>query len=307
MRRRRRKKTGLLIIFCLLLGAVIVLGAELLGSSKEEEEPGDPHAGQVLVNDGFNDVWITPIEGLEVNDLQKEDFDKQDDKVVYTGEAYDTVLGVDVSEHQWEIDWRQVAENGVRFAYIRSGYRGWSQGGLFEDPWFRTNVVGARDAGLDVGVYFYSQAINVAEAIEEAKYVLEQIEDYEITLPVMYDWEIPENADDARTNGLDPSIIGDCGVAFCETVRSAGYDAGIYFNRKLGYYSFDLSRLKGFHFWLADWETDYPGFYYAGNIWQYTQAGKVPGIEGEVDLNMMFIKRGEPASAPDPSPATQEK
>ena len=123
----------------------------------------------------------------------------------------------------------------------------------------------------------------------------------------MYDWEIPENADDARTNGLDPSIIGDCGVAFCETVRSAGYDAGIYFNRKLGYYSFDLSRLKGFHFWLADWETDYPGFYYAGNIWQYTQAGKVPGIEGEVDLNMMFIKRGEPASAPDPSPATQEK
>ena len=158
-------------------------------------------------------------------------------------------------------------------------------------------------AGLELGVYFYSQAVNVAEAIEEAKYVLDQIEGYEITLPIMYDWEIPENAPDARTNGLDPSIIGDCGVAFCETIRAAGHEAGIYFTRQLGYYSIDLSRLKGCTLWLADWETDYPGFYYAGNIWQYTQKGEVPGVEGDVDMNLMFIRRADPTPAPDASPA----
>ena len=160
----------------------------------------------------------------------------------------------------------------------------------------------AAKAGLEVGVYFYSQAINVAEAIEEAKYVLGQVEGYQIALPIMYDWEIPEGAPEARTNGLDPSIIGDCGVAFCETIRAAGYEAGIYFTRQLGYYSIDLGRLRDCTLWLADWETDYPGFYYAGNIWQYSQEGEVAGIEGPVDLNLMFIKRPEPAPVPEASP-----
>ena len=301
MRRRNSRGKGLLLIILLLAAALGVVVIKLRGP-KETEEPRDPHEGQVLVNDGFNDVWITPIEGLEVSSLKKEDFVTVDGKVVYTGDAYDTVLGVDVAEHQWEIDWKQVADAGVKFAYIRSGYRGWSQGGLYEDPWFRRNMEEAAKAGLDVGVYFYSQAINVAEAIEEAKYVLGQVEGYQIALPIMYDWEIPEGAPEARTNGLDPSIIGDCGVAFCETIRAAGYEAGIYFTRQLGYYSIDLGRLRDCTLWLADWETDYPGFYYAGNIWQYSQEGEVAGIEGPVDLNLMFIKRPEPAPVPEASP-----
>lgn len=295
--RKRNSIVSRIFIIIVFLAALIAIASARLRHPKEEV---DPHEGQVLINDGFNDVWITPIEGIEVNDLKKEDFEKTDGKIVYTGEDYDTILGVDVAEHQWEIDWERVAASGVKFAIIRSGYRGWSQGGLYEDPWFRRNIEQAPKAGLDVGVYFYSQAINVAEAIEEAKYVLEQIEGYNITLPIMYDWEIPENAPDARTNGLDPSIIGDCGVAFCETIRAAGYEAGIYFTRQLGYYSIDLSRLKDCTLWLADWETDYPGFYYAGNIWQYTQNGEVPGIEGEVDMNMMFIRRPEPEASPAP-------
>ena len=298
MRRRNSGAKSLLLVVLLLAAAAGILTI-MRHRSKEEV---DPHEGQVLINDGFNDVWITPIEGVEVNDLKKEDFEKTDGKIVYTGEDYDTVLGVDVSEHQWEIDWKKVAEHGVKFAFIRSGYRGYTQGGLFEDPWFRTNVEGARAAGLDVGVYFFSQAVNVGEAIEEAKYVLEQIRGYEITLPVMYDWEKLEDIEDARTNDLDPSIIGDCGVAFCETIRAAGYEAGIYFNRQLGYYSVDLSRLKDCKLWLAV-PGDYPDFYYAGNIWQYSQEGEVPGIEGSADLNLMFIKRTEPADEPDATPA----
>ena len=289
MRRRKGRARGLLLIILLLAAAIGIIAIKLK-QPKEEEK--DPHEGQVLINDGFNDVWITPIEGVEVNALKKEDFDNSDGKLVYTGEDYDTILGVDVSEHQWEIDWDKVYASGVRFAYIRSGYRGYTQGGLFEDPWFRTNVEGARRAGLEVGVYFYSQAINVGEAIEEAKYVLDQIKDLEVTLPVMYDWEQLEDKPDARTNELEPSIIGDCGVAFCETIRAAGYEAGIYFNRQLGYYSFDLGRLKDCKLWLAE-PGDYPSFYYAGNIWQYTHEGTVDGIEGQVDMNLMFIKRPE--------------
>ena len=298
MRKRKSPVGGLLLLIALLAAAI---GIVVVKTRRPQEEI-DPHAGQVLVNDGFNDVWITPIEGVEVNDLKKEDFESSDGKIYYTGDDYDTVLGIDVAEHQWEVDWEQVAEAGVKFAYIRAGYRGWSQGGLYEDPWFRRNIEEAPKAGLDAGGYFYSQAVNVAEAIEEARFVLEQIEGYELTLPIMYDWEIPEGAPEARTNGLDPSIIGDCGVAFCETIRAAGYEAGIYFNRQLGYYSIDLGRLKDCKLWLADWETDYPGFYYAGNIWQYTRTGEVPGVEGEVDMNLMFIKRPEPTPEPSPAP-----
>ena len=294
-----RSNTLKLILFVLVLAFAAVLVVFLRSDASEPPEP-DPHEGQVLVNDGFDDVWITPIEGVEVSDLKKEDFETTDGKVEYKGDAYETRLGIDVSEHQWEIDWDKVAASGIRFAYIRSGYRGWTKGGLFEDAWFRRNIELAPKAGLDVGVFFYSQAVNVSEAIEEANFVLEQIKGYDINLPIMYDWEIPEDAPEARTNGLDPAIIADCGVAFCETIRAAGYDAGIYFTRQLGYYSIDLGRLTGCTLWLADWETDYPGFYYAGNIWQYTQYGEVDGIEGNVDMDMMFIRK--PASAAEPSP-----
>lgn len=295
----RKAKTGLGLVLIIVLAAIAVL--LFSGKNREEEPEVDLHEGQVLINDGFNDVWMTPYEDVEVNSLKKEDFGKSNGKVYYTGEDYDTVLGIDVSEHQKYIDWNQVAASGVKFVFVRVGYRGYTAGGLFTDPWFRTNADGARAAGLDVGVYFYSQAVNVAEAIAEARYVLEQIEGFDITLPIMYDWEKLEDVEDARTNELDPSIVGDCGVAFCETIRAAGYDAGIYFNRQLGYYSFDLSRLKEFKFWLAV-PGDFPDFYYAGNIWQYSAEGEVPGIDGYVDMNLMFIKKPEPT----PPPETEE-
>lgn len=291
MRRRTHRNPAIAVIFVLgcLLGAAFLI--YLLG-----RKPVDPHAGQVLVNDGFNDVWITPIEGVEPSILTKEDFSRIDGAVAYIGGDYDTILGVDVSEHQWKIDWEKVADSGVRFAYIRSGYRGFTQGGLFEDPWFRTNVEGAGKAGLDVGVYFYSQAVNVAEAIEEARFVLEQINDCDLSLPVMFDWEKLEDEPEARTNDLDPAIIGDCAVAFCETIRAAGYEAGVYFNLQLGYYSLDLSRMKDCMLWLAD-PGGYPKFYYEYDIWQYGE-GAVNGIDGQVDLNLMFVKKEQSSESP---------
>ena len=130
MRRKKTSLVGVVVILLLALAIVIALGRKVL----QPKEEIDPHEGQVLINDGYNDVWITPLEGVEVNELKKEDFDRTDDKIVYTGEDYDTMLGVDVSEHQRDIDWEKVAQSGVKFAYIRSGYRGYTKGSLTTTP-----------------------------------------------------------------------------------------------------------------------------------------------------------------------------
>ena len=301
MRRRQSGGKGLLLL--ILFAAAAIGIAWIVLSRQKEEQPVDPHEGQVLVNDGFNDVWITPIEGVEVSDLKEEDFDGRDGRVVYTGEDYDTVFGIDVSEWQGEIDWQKVAASGVKFAFIRSGYRGYTMGTLKEDRYFKQNMEGASANGIQIGVYFLSQAINVAEAIEEANYVLEQIENYNVELPVIFDWEKydAEQFPDARTNDVELSVMSICAVAFCETVKAAGRDAGIYFNLQYGYYGFDLGRLKDFSLWLAD-PSDYPKFYYAGNIWQYDPHGTIDGIDGEVDFDLMFIKRDEPAPETSPAP-----
>ena len=123
MSRQIKNIVGGVVILLLAVALVMTLGRHVI----QPEEEVDPHEGQVLINDGYNDVWITPIEGVEVNDLKKEDFDRTDGKIVYTGDDYDTILGVDVSEHQHYIDWKQVADSGVQFAYIRCGYRGYTQ------------------------------------------------------------------------------------------------------------------------------------------------------------------------------------
>ena len=166
---------------------------------------------------------------------------------------------------------------------------GYTEGGLFEDPYFRANVEGALANGLQVSVYFFSQAISVQEAIEEAEYVLARIRDYNITLPVVYDWEKINGETAARTDNLDFSILNDCAVAFCDTVKNAGYEPAIYFNRHLGYYGYDLSRMTDYDFWFALPESSFPNFYYAVDMWQYSFTEQVPGIAEPTDMNLMFI------------------
>ena len=207
--------------------------------------------------------------------------------------------GIDVSEHQLDIDWNSVAQSGVDYAYIRVGRRGYTEGGLFEDPYFKANVQGAQNAGLKVGVYMFSQAITVQEAIEEARFVLERIGAYNITLPVVFDWEKIHEAD-ARTADITMEGRTDCAVAFCETVKNAGYTPCVYFNRNLGYYGYDLTRLTDYMFWFALPESGFPNFYYAADMWQYSFTETVPGINVETDMNLWFIptaaQDGEDAS-----------
>ena len=196
MKTAARRRTGLVIFTLAVLALGIFIVIKLLGSAPAEEP--DPHEGQVYLYDGFDWVWMTPLEGVPVNTLTEEYFTANGTEIRYIGTDYDVLRGIDVSEHQLDIDWNRVAQSGVDYAYIRVGRRGYTEGGLFEDPYFAANMAGAQAAGLKVGVYMFSQAVTVQEAIEEARFVTERIAQYNITLPVVFDWEKIHEAD-ART------------------------------------------------------------------------------------------------------------
>ena len=273
------------ILKYLLIGAVLIIAlAGIIFLIVPEKE--DEHAGLVYINDGFEDIWMTPYENVPASSLVWGDFQTVGGIPSYVGSGFTTELGVDVSEHQWEVDW-QAAARMIGFAYIRLGYRGYTEGGLFVDPWYETNITGASAAGLDTGVYFFSQAVNVGEAIEEAEFVIENLRGYRVNLPVIFDWEHVD--EEARTDNVSEQTMTDCAVAFCRTITNAGYDAGVYFNRKLGYHGFDLSRLADYTFWVSV-PGEFPDFYYAADLWQFSFEGTVPGIEGNADLNMRLVR-----------------
>ena len=294
MRTARRNKTALILVTVILaaLAAALVIG--LLS----KKEPEDPHKGQVYIYDGFDWIWMAPLEGVPANELTEDMFSSSSGSIRYIGSDYDVLRGVDVSEHQLDIDWKQVAASGVDYAYIRVGWRGYTEGGLFEDAYFERNIQGALDVGLHVGVYMFSQAVTVQEAIEEADFVLVRIGKYNVTLPVVFDWEKIEAAE-ARSHGLTMDLRTDCARAFCETVKSAGYVPCVYFNRNLGYYGYDLTRLTDYEFWFSLPESGFPNFYYACDMWQYSFTETVPGIAEPTDMNLWFIAKPEASPTPE--------
>lgn len=199
-----------------------------------------------------------------------------------------TLTGIDVSEHQGEINWKKVAADGVDFAMIRLGYRGSTQGGLYLDEYFKRNIAAATAAGLKVGVYFFSQAIDPREAAEEAAFVLENLEGYTVTFPVVFDWEIVGGSA-ARTYSVSRRTLVECTRAFCEAVRDKGYTPMIYFTRYLGYRKYILRNLTDYGFWYAEYDSQ-PRFAFDFDMWQYSETGKVSGVDGNVDLNIWFVR-----------------
>ena len=220
-------------------------------------------------------------------------FAAADGRVTYMQDEKTARTGVDVSFYQKDIDWKQVKAAGIDFAIIRVGFRGYGSSGLIsEDSCFRQNVAGALEAGLQVGVYFFSQAVNVWEAREEANFVLSAIQGYDITFPVVFDWERITDNSSARTNDMPGSTMTLCAQAFCDTIAQAGYTPVVYFNQDAGYLDYDLDLLKNYGFWLAEYRSS-PTFYYHFDLWQYTAKGRIPGIEGDVDLNLCFADYGK--------------
>lgn len=202
----------------------------------------------------------------------------------------DKRLGVDVSVFQGDIDWEQVKAAGYEFAILRIGYRGYGEEGtLNADEKFEQNLENARKAGIDVGVYFFSQAVNEEEAKEEADFVLEHLKGKELQMPVVYD---PEHIleDEARTDGVTGEQFTQNAKVFCKEIEEAGYDAMIYSNMLWEAYELDLEKLLDYPVWYADYE-ELPQTPYRFSMWQYSSTGSVTGIEGNVDLNIQLLKK----------------
>ncbi|MGN0331056.1 MAG: GH25 family lysozyme [Kineothrix sp.] len=203
------------------------------------------------------------------------------DGALHTGSG---VLGIDVSTWNGNIDWAKVKNSGVSYVIIRTGFRGSTQGALVEDAKFRQNIQGATNAGLKVGVYFFTQAVNEVEAVEEASMVLSQIKNYKITYPVFIDVEGSGGRADALDAGTRTKVIN----AFCQTIQNGGYRAGIYANKTWLAQKMNISALSGYKIWLAQYNTQvtYGGKY---DMWQYSDKGSIPGISTKVDMNLSYM------------------
>jgi len=195
-------------------------------------------------------------------------------------------LGIDVSKWNGEIDWEIVKAEGVDFAIIRCGYRGSSSGWLIEDPYFYQNLTGAKKAGIKVGLYFFTQATNLVEAVEEASMVVSLLGDTEIDYPVFIDTE--GAGGNGRADNLDPATRTAVVNAFCQTIQNAGLDAGVYSGRNWYYNNLVVDEMDAPNIWLAEYRQTplYEGRY---DMWQYTSSGSVAGIEGRVDLNISYL------------------
>ena len=239
---------------------------------------------------------LTPVEPSaadEPDDTPKNTYDptcfyRDGEFLRYESDTVTSQIGIDVSAHQQQIDWQRVAASGVQFAILRVGYRGYTEGAIQEDAYFTQNLEGAIDAGLDVGVYFFSQAIDEQEAREEARFVLDKISGYQLAFPVFFDWEKIEA--DARSDEMDLATLTAVTDAFCSAITQAGYSAGLYFNQQLGYEELHLPSLDSYTFWLAEYN-DTPTFTYRFDLWQYACDGRVDGIDSDVDLNLAFIRK----------------
>ncbi len=215
-----------------------------------------------------------------------EDFVMEDGYMSLTAGEY--MLGIDVSEWNGNIDWKAVKDAGIEFVYIRIGGRGWGQAGvMYGDGMAQTYYEGAKEQGLLIGVYFFSQATTAEEAAEEARYCLDYTKDWELDLPIAMDWEYVNN--EARTAGISQRDLTDCVLSFCRTINQTGRKAVLYTGWEIRQRWMYPHEVKDIPFWLAMYTTnmDYP---YEFAMWQYTGSGRVPGISTDVDMNIMPIK-----------------
>lgn len=241
----------------------------------------------------FRDVYGTTYEVALNEEALLHDYDmaylhSDDIFKTYDAPGYTSRVGVDVSKFQGDIDWQKVKEQGIEFAFVRVGNRGYGkEGTLNTDGRYRQNIDGAKAAGIPTGVYFYSQAVNEQEAVEEAEYLLQLIDGIELEYPVVYDAEYVIE-DEARTDDVTAEQFTANTLAFCKRIEEAGYAPVIYATMKWEAYALELDKLNDYPKWYADYE-EYPQTPYEFTYWQYTNEAEIDGISGPVDLNLEII------------------
>lgn len=279
---------GCITFNVLMMAVIAAIVAVKLGRTNADEPPTsevsiDEHEGEIYIeDDALGGMWLPKSENLKKSSLNANKFHESNGIITYDGAA----LGIDVSEFQTVTDWNAVKQAGVDFVMVRVGRRGYETGLIVEDTDYRRNIEGAQEAGLDVGVYFFSQAVTTNEAREEARFVLDCIKDYEISYPVVFDWESTEKAE-ARTFEMKNDQLNTIAHAFVDTIEEAGYHPMLYFYKYLGYKQYVLDEFADCDFWLSE-PADRPTFYYETAMWQYAVDGEIPGVEGAVDLDICF-------------------
>ncbi|MBP0966910.1 MAG: glycoside hydrolase family 25 protein [Oscillospiraceae bacterium] len=274
-------------------------------------------AGQkiLLSDDTFGQIWLPVLSDVPLSTHPLENMQMlENGRMVSLDETgnCNAMTGIDISAHNNVTDWAALKADGIDFVMLRVGYRGYGvgTGKLYKDDKFRQYYRAAKDAGLLVGAYFFSQAISEEEAVEEAILTAEMLEDCELDFPVAFDWElILHDSEGARTDNVPVDTLTDSVLAFCQNLESFGYKPMIYQNKRTTLFKLDMPRLKDYPFWLAEYG-DGPTYIYDYDMWQYSCKGTVAGIEGNVDLNLCFrdySKEGAPAvslPAPDISALT---
>ena len=273
-RRKRRSKvrlhrvlillfTAALILYCLIIAVGFVRNLFHRPARLPEEEKTE----QSMIQSGYAQACPDEIASL-------------------------TRFGIDVSQYQGSIDWNSVKESGVEYAFIRVGARGYVSGEIYEDETFLENLYGAKEAGIPVGVYFFSQSVSNEEAVEEAEYVLSVLNGYSLELPVVFDFELPAD-EQARTHDLNSSEIASQAQVFLEHIQQGGYQPMLYLNSGLFSIYENAGLTEQWPIWYAEYGVSQPdrcGL----DIWQYSETGTLPGISDHtVDLNLMrqdFLK-----------------
>lgn len=269
---------------------------EVETSESEEEEPElDPSTDgrHTLIEyaDGTSEwVLINPYLPKHEYDFTKLVY--QSDLMKYYVDGKQTsFVGADISKYQDYVDFGRVKKAGLDFVMLRAGFRGYGSGQIAVDDYFMDNLKRATDAGLSVGVYFFSQAISKEEAVEEAAFVLDLIKDYEITYPIAFDMEKIAN-DTSRTDQLTRAERTEIAIAFMDHIKSAGYTPMIYGNKEWLIKEVDMSRMSAYDVWYSQ-TADLPDYPYRFSMWQYSQNATVDGVAGYVDLNVSFIDYSE--------------
>lgn len=251
-----------------------------------------PLAGhKILLKDQiFGEIWIPvlkdvklsshPLELLKEKDSRMYSYDQNGD--------FNAMTGIDISSHNNVTDWEAVKADGIDFVMLRVGYRTYGGGILHEDDKFKQYYRDAKAAGLKIGAYFFSQAVSEEEAVEEAQLTAKQLKGCELDFPIAFDWEIIfDDEDGARTDRVSVDTLTNLTLAYCQNMESIGLRPMIYQNKRTSLLKYDLPRMQGIPFWLAEYG-DGPTYIYDYDMWQYSCKGHVNGVEDKVDMNLSF-------------------
>lgn len=264
------------------------------GEEEEEQPIGPENDGKhtLLVGEDGQEEWVSINPYLKRNSYNYEGLVYQYPIMKYFEDSRQVShLGVDISKYNGDVDFKKLKKAGVEFVMIRVGARGYGSGQLMMDERYTEYMEGASEAGLDIGVYFYSQAISDAEIKEEAQFVLDALEPYDILYPVAYDMELVPN-DTSRIEGLTRDNRTNIAKTFLDTLQSEGYKTILYGKKEWLLLKLDLTQMTGYDVWLSQ-EKDVPDYPYAFTMWQYTTTGEIDGIEGDVDMDICFVDYSE--------------